>query len=139
MGALSVIRHGTDEVQVFRLDPTVPDENATFLIPADSHVAIRLDALSRLIRLLTPTPAPDTRLTKLQRRRIAAMLRASDGRAEDASQKSIAEAMFGRRRVSQEYWPHASLRFHIHRLLTDAARLIDGGYLHLLSPIIKRR
>ncbi len=71
-------------------------------------------------------------MTAAQRRRLAHMLRALDGRAEGASQLEIALGLFGRRLVTATDWPSSSLRYTIQRLLHDGQRMVGGGYRELL-------
>lgn len=61
-------------------------------------------------------------------------LRAHDGRRQGASQRDIALALFGERRVRED-WTGASdyMRMRVHRLLAAAEVLVAGGYRRLLG------
>ena len=109
----------------------------TALIPFDDQILDRMSAADRLIRHGQGRRAPDTRLTTQKRKRLVQMLRAADARADGASHRQIAEALFGRRRVRAELWHESSLRYATLRLVRDGVALIDGGYRDLLR--IRRR
>ncbi|MBJ7417105.1 MAG: DUF2285 domain-containing protein [Niveispirillum sp.] len=61
-------------------------------------------------------------------------LRAVDAANADASQRDIAVALFGERRVAAE-WSHGSdcLRLRVQRLIRDGRRMVRGGYRDLLA------
>lgn len=93
----------------------------------------RLAALDRLLRhLLGYKVPPDRRMTAQQRRRFKAMLRAADGLEHRASQREIADVMFGVARVAGEHWQTSPLRDIVKDLLKDGAEMIGGDYLKLL-------
>lgn len=103
------------------------------LIPLDRDGLDRLAALDRLLRHLAGYRVPaDPRVTAQQRRRLKAMLRAMDARQHRASQREIAEALFGPDRVDREHWPTSPLRDAVRDLLKDGAEMIAGGYRKLL-------
>lgn len=103
------------------------------LIPLDADGLDRLAALDRLLRHLAGYRVPpDPRITAQQRRRLKAMLRAADARHHRASQREIAEALFGPDRVDREHWPTSPLRDAVRDLLKDGAEMIAGGYRKFL-------
>ena len=60
------------------------------------------------------------------------MLRAVDGRMNDADYREIAEAIFGVERVAAEPWKTSALRDAVLDLVKDGFAMIDGGYRKLL-------
>lgn len=110
-----------------------PDDPLAVLIPLDCDGLDRLAALDRLLRHLNGYKVPpDRRITPQQRRRLKAMLRAADGREHGASQREIAEVVFGIERVAEEHWRTSPLRDTVRDLLKDGAAMIAGGYRRLL-------
>ncbi|UFS68204.1 DUF2285 domain-containing protein (plasmid) [Paracoccus denitrificans] len=110
-----------------------PGDPLAVLIPLDADGLDRLAALDRLLRHLAGYRVPpDQRITAQQRRRLKAMLRAADARHHRASQREIAEALFGPERVAREHWPTSPLRDAVRDLLKDGAGMITGGYRKLL-------
>jgi len=74
----------------------------------------------------------DGRITPYQRRRIRLMMRAADGRANGATYREIANALFGPERVAAEPWKTSPLRDAVIGLIESAGPLINGGYRKLL-------
>ncbi|KZB56359.1 DUF2285 domain-containing protein [Thalassospira xiamenensis] len=60
------------------------------------------------------------------------MLQAWDGRQAGASQREIAEVLYGHRTVAED-WSAGFLRTRVQRLLRGADRLVHGGYLDILQ------
>ncbi|GLK63751.1 hypothetical protein GCM10017635_12220 [Paracoccus kondratievae] len=80
------------------------DDPLAVMIPLDRDGLDRLAALDRLLRHLNGYKVPpDRRITTQQRRRLKAMLRAADGREHGATQREIAEVVFGIERVAEEH------------------------------------
>lgn len=92
----------------------------------------RLGAIERFLRSQGGRRVFDTRLTQTQRRRLAQMLRALDGRREGASYLELALALFGRRLVDPANWQDSSFRYTTLRLVRDGLRTVDRGYRQLL-------
>lgn len=110
-----------------------PDDPLAVLIPLDRDGLDRLAALDRLLRHLNGYKVPpDHRMTAQQRRRLKTMLRAVDGRENHASQREIAQVIFGAERVAGEYWKSSPLRDMVRDLLKDGTAMIAGGYRKLL-------
>lgn len=102
-------------------------------IPLDATGLDRIEALTRLWRKLHGHKVPqDTRMTAQQRRRLKNMLRAVDGRVNDADYREIAEVIFGVERVAAEPWKTSALRDAVLDLVKDGFAMIDGGYRKLL-------
>ncbi len=103
------------------------------LVPLDDIGLDRIEALSRLWRVVHDRPPiPDTRLTAQRRRRLRQMLQAIDGYLSGATYREIAAALYGAERVASEPWKTSSLRDSTISLVRDGRDLIDGGYRNLL-------
>ncbi len=110
-----------------------PGHPIAAVIPIDAHSLDRIQALTRLWRRLHGLPVPkDTRMTAQQRRRLKNMLRAVDGRTNDADYREIAEVIFGVERVAADPWKTSALRDVVLDLVKDGFSMIDGGYRKLL-------
>ena len=134
-GGYAAIGSGLSELHLCGFGPQDRDDPLCVVIPLDDDLPARIEALTRLWRLLQNTPAPDQRLTSEKRHRLRQMIRAVDGSTNRASQREIAQAIFGQARVSRELWSASSLRYSTLRLLRDGRRMVDAGYRSLLrSP-----
>lgn len=110
-----------------------PDQPIAAVIPLDAYSLDRIQALMRLWRAIHGLSVPrDTRMTAQQRRRLKNMLRAVDGRMNDADYREIAEAIFGVERVASDPWKTSALRDAVLDLVKDGFAMIDGGYRKLL-------
>jgi hypothetical protein len=113
--------------------------------PLDAHLVLddmaddRLEAIARFWSALhRNTTASDPRLTKQRKRRLRDILRAVDGRQDDASYRVIAEALFPQHRIDAASWAGNALRETTIRLVRDGLKLVDGGYRTLLRRSRKR-
>ncbi len=115
-------------------DATIqPDDPLAISIPIDPDGLDRVAAADRLFRHLAGYRVPrDQRMTAQQRRRLKAMLRAVDARRHRASQREIAQVLFGVERIAKEQWQSSPFRDTVRDLLSDGAAMIAGGYLKLL-------
>lgn len=132
--ALHILLRSIDPGLIIVLDAGSDlDEPLAALIPLGRDGLDRLAALDRLLRHLHGYKVPvDRRMTAQQRRRLKAMLRAIDAHRHHASQREIAEAIFGERRVAEDPWQVSPLRDVVRDLLKDGAAMIAGGYRKLL-------
>lgn len=113
-------------------DPGLADP-ISVIVPLDALGLDRIEALSRLWRSLHGHKVPpESRMTAQQRRRLKNMLRAVDGRMNDADYREIAEVIFGVERVAAEPWKTSALRDAVLDLVKDGFAMIDGGYRKLL-------
>ncbi|SMH40572.1 DUF2285 domain-containing protein [Mesorhizobium australicum] len=118
--------------QLMLVHGTHPDRPLAVIIPLDSAARDRLSAVERFVRSQSGHSVRDTRLTAAQRRRLAQMLRALDGRREGASYLQLAIALFGRRLIDPANWQESSFRYTTLRLVRDGLMMVDGGYRQLL-------
>lgn len=106
------------------------------LVPLDETVLLRLAGLVRLKRRLDRHPAgpipPAWQITARLRKRLLDMIRALDGRAEGASYRQVAMALYGPEAVARFPWKTSSVRGQTIRLVADAVAMMDGGYRKLL-------
>lgn len=103
------------------------------VIPLGADMMDRVEVLTRFWRAVEGRPVlPDTRMTTQQRQRLRTMMLAADGRADGASYRDIAFALYGERRVASEPWKTSSLRDQVIGLVEGGRALIGGGYLKLL-------
>jgi hypothetical protein len=124
---------GTGHIHLILLAGLQPNEPLSAHIPLDAFGLDRIEALTRLWRKLHGHKVPpDTRLTTQQRRRLKNMLRAVDGRMNNADYREIAEVIFGVERVAAEPWKTSALRDAVLDLVKDGFAMIDGGYRKLL-------
>jgi hypothetical protein len=125
---------GAPPIPVWFVGDASPDEPLGALIPLDDHLPQRLAAALRLWHALHGRPAPVYDATSQRRRRLVLGLRALDGRAAGASYRELAIGLFGAARVPRgSAWKIHDLRSRTMRLVADAMRLRDGGYLTLLQ------
>lgn len=105
-------------------------------LPLDRDLHIRIAATERLRRHILGLACgpPPLLLTHLQQRRLLIMLRAWDGRASGASARELAAVLIDAKVVSygSALWSDSRQRRQIGRWLSDARKLIEGGYLDLL-------
>jgi hypothetical protein len=103
------------------------------LIPLDADAFGRIEALTRFCSAQQGRAIPpDTRLTAQQRRRLRFMLQAIDGRANRATYREIAEAVYGTSRVADMPWKTSPLRDSAIALVRDGMAMVGGGYRQLL-------
>lgn len=129
------LSYATDngQIHLIVLNSLRPGQPLSAIIPLDAVGLDRIEALTRLWRGLHGHKVPsETRITAQQRRRIKHMLRAVDGRVNDADYRQIAEVMFGTERVASEPWKTSPLRDVVLDLVKDGFALIEGGYRKLL-------
>jgi hypothetical protein len=110
-------------------------------LPLDADFEIRADASHRLWRALNGRRPGSLfhQLSAQRRDRLAMSLRALDGHMDGASYRTIAEVMFGRRRIPERAWKTHELRSHTIRLVKSGLKLMRGGYRALLRPPSRRR
>jgi hypothetical protein len=121
------------ELQVLFLSGTSSDDELAAVIPIDGDLLDHIDALTRMSRAWRGAPPPrDSRMTVEQRRRFRLKLRAADGRANGATYREIAIAIYGAARVEADSWKTSPLRDAVIAFVEAGITLIDGGYRQLL-------
>ena len=128
-----LLREITPDLQLVADEAIAPDDPLAVVVPLDRDGLDRLAALERLLRHLAGySVPPDRRMTAQQRRRLKTMLRVVDARQHQASQREIAQVLFGTDRVAAEQWQNSPLRDIVRDLVRDGTAMIAGGYLKLL-------
>ncbi|WP_258045648.1 DUF2285 domain-containing protein [Mesorhizobium sp. NBSH29] len=131
------IAHDFESVRLLLIDGAGLGNPLAAVIPFDENCFDRIEALTRLLRILHGRPqTADTRLTAQRRRRLRRMLQAVDGHQTGATYREIANVIFGPSRVSAEPWKTSAIRDATIALVKDGRGLINGGYRDLL---LKRR
>lgn len=120
------------------IDAVVPDGISetplAALILLGDDTPDRLYALHRFwLSLVGDTAPPDDRLTPQRRARLRTMLRAIDGRAENATYRMIGEALFPAYEIDARSWVGHPVRETTIRLVRDGLKLVKGGYRALLK------
>ena len=72
------------------------------------------------------------KLSKQRRERLSAAIRALDARNSGGTYRSIAEALFGKKRIPDRAWKTHDLRNRTIRLVQSGLELMRGGYRSLL-------
>jgi hypothetical protein len=105
--------------------------------PLDDNLPLRAAGALRLHRLLTANKAGSARrsqaLTAQQRQRLIQILVALDGRLSRARYREIASALFGDGVTSEKGWKTHPIRARTIRLVNDAIKMVNRGYLKLLT------
>lgn len=116
--------------------PSNMDGTLGLHLPLDRDLHIRLAATERLRRHMSGLACgpPPLLLTHLQQQRLFLMLRAWDGRASGVSARALATVLIDTRVATYgaALWSDSRQRRQIGRWLSDARKLIEGGYLGLL-------
>ncbi|WP_244541969.1 DUF2285 domain-containing protein [Afipia sp. GAS231] len=82
---------------------------------------------------------PFYELSKQRRGRLGAAIRALDARNSGGTYRSIAEALFGKRKIPDRAWKTHDLRNRTIRLVHSGFELMRGGYRGLLRPRRKNK
>ncbi|WP_346732642.1 DUF2285 domain-containing protein [Bradyrhizobium sp. 186] len=122
------------EHRVWLKEPPTIGANYAAEVPFDGDFDARAYAARRLWRAMngrTPGPAFHE-LSKQRRERLSAAIRALDARNSGGTYRSVAEALFGKKRVPDRAWKTHDLRNRTIRLVQGGLALMRGGYE--LSP-----
>jgi hypothetical protein len=113
-----------------------PDQPLAVVIPLDDDLPLRAAGAVRLHHMLKAnkaSPVPQSQvLTAQQRQRLIQMLVALDGRCSQASYREIASVLFGDSATSEKGWKTHPIRARTIRLVNDAMKMVNRGYLKLL-------
>ncbi len=103
-------------------------------LPFDDAFDIRVHSARRLWRALNGRSAGPAfhQLSRQRRQRLALALRALDARNEGATYRTIAEGLFGAKRIPERAWKTHDLRNRTIRLVRSGLALMRGGYRELL-------
>ncbi|MFB6418697.1 DUF2285 domain-containing protein [Bradyrhizobium tunisiense] len=132
----AVLRIGSVEHRIWSKKPLTAGAHYAAELPLDSGFEARAHAATRLWRAMNgraPGPAFH-RLSKQRRERLCAALRAVAAYFAGATYRSIAEALFGEKRMPDRVWKTHDLRSRTIRLVQSGLALVRGGYRKLLRP-----
>lgn len=132
----AVLYVGAVEHRVWLKEPPTIGANYAAEVPFDGDFDARAYAARRLWRAMngrTPGPAFHE-LSKQRRERLSAAIRALDARNSGGTYRSVAEALFGKKRVPDRAWKTHDLRNRTIRLVQGGLALMRGGYRELLRP-----
>jgi hypothetical protein len=134
-GAQGLHIHLPGDHQLWLLDKR-PDQPLAVVIPLDDDFPLRAASALRLHQLITDKkvgPLPQSHmLTAQQRKRLILMLLALDGHLSKASYREIASALFDVGVAKEKGWKTHPIRAKTIRLVKDAMKMVNRGYLKLL-------
>ncbi|MGY4404059.1 DUF2285 domain-containing protein [Bradyrhizobium sp. USDA 3315] len=130
----AVLRIGAVDHRVWSREALAVATHYVATLSFDGDFAARAYAARRLWRAMSeraPGPAFHE-LSKQRRERLSAALRALDARGDGGTYRSIAEALFGSKRISDRAWKTHDLRNRTVRLVQTGLALGRGGYRQIL-------
>ncbi len=129
------------EHRLWLKQPPVIGESYAAELPFDDDFEIRTHAARRLWRAFNGRAAGPAfhELSPQRRQRLAMALRALDARAEGNTYRTIAEVLFGSKRIPERAWKTHDLRNRTIRLVQSGLALMRGGYRELLRQSRRER
>lgn len=132
----AVLRIGAVYHRIWSKEPPLLGASYAAELPFDRDFDARAYAARRLWRAINgraPGPAFH-QVSKQRRERLSAAIRARDARTAGGSYRTIAEALFGKKRIPERAWKTHDLRNRTVRLVQGGVALVRGGYRKLLRP-----
>jgi hypothetical protein len=132
----AVLYIGSVEHRIWSKQPLTAGAHYAVELPLDRDFEARAHAATRLWRAMNgrvPGPA-FRRLSKQQRERLCAALRAVAAYYAGATYRSIAETLFGGKRIPHRAWKTHDLRSRTVRLVQRGLAFVRGGYRKVLRP-----
>jgi hypothetical protein len=132
----AVLRIGMVDHRVWSKEPPALGARYTAELPFDADFEERAFAARRLWRAMNGRAVgPSFRdLSKQRRERLGEALRALDAQVAGGTYRTIAEALFGKKRIPDRAWKTHDLRNRTVRLVQTGVALVRGGYRRLLRP-----
>lgn len=130
----AVLHIGSVEHRILSKQPLTAGTYYAAELPLDRDFEARAHAAAQLWRAMNgraPGPA-FRRLSKQRRERLCAALRAVAAHFAGATYRSIAEALFGEKRIPDRAWKTDHLRSRTIRLVKSGLAFVRGGYRELL-------
>jgi hypothetical protein len=129
------------EHRLWLKQPPVIGESYAAELPFDDDFEIRTQAARRLWRAFNGRAAGPAfyELSPQRRQRLAMALRALDARAEGNTYRTIAEVLFGSKRIPERAWKTHDLRNRTIRLVQSGLALMRGGYRELLRQSRRKK
>lgn len=130
----AVLRIGSVEHRIWSKQPLIAGAHYAAELPLDSSFEARAHAATRLWRAMNGRAPglPFHRLSKQRRERLCAALRAAAAYFAGATYRSIAEALFGKKRIPDRAWKTDHLRSRTIRLVKSGLAFVRGGYREFL-------
>jgi hypothetical protein len=132
----AVLHIGSVEHRIWSKQPLAAGTHYAAELLLDRDFEVRAYAATRLWRAMNgraPGPAFH-RLSRQRRERLCAALRAVAAYFAGATYRSIAEALFGNKRIPDRAWKTHDLRSRTIRLVQSGLAFVRGGYRRLLRP-----
>ncbi|MGY4505842.1 hypothetical protein ACVWYH_009799 [Bradyrhizobium sp. GM24.11] len=132
----AVLSIGPVEHRICSKQPLTASAHYAVELSLDGDFETRAHAATRLWRAMNgraPGPAFH-RLPRQRRERLCAALRAVAAYFAGATYRSIAEALFGKKRIPDGAWKTHDLRSRTIRLVQSGLAFVRGGYRKLLRP-----
>lgn len=124
---------GPQALPLHFLEGSDPNAPVAAIIPLGEDALDRIEAVTRLwCAIHQRTIPPDSRITRQRHARLRRILRAVDGRRDEATYRQIAAALFGADRVDETPWKSNSLRDAVMALVRDGLGFLAGRYRELL-------
>ncbi|MFT4116706.1 DUF2285 domain-containing protein [Bradyrhizobium sp.] len=135
----AVLHIGSTEHRIWSKQPLTAAAHYAAELPLDRDFEARAHAATRLWRAMNGrAPGPGFhRLSKQRRERLCAALRAVAAYLAGATYRSIAETLFGGRRIPDRAWKTHDLRSRTIRLVQSGLAFVRGGYRKLLRPVLR--
>lgn len=129
-----MLRIGSVEHRIWSKQPLIAGAHYAAELPLDSSFEARAHAATRLWRAMNGRAPglPFHRLSKQRRERLCAALRAAAAYFAGATYRSIAEALFGKKRIPDRAWKTDHLRSRTIRLVKSGLAFVRGGYREFL-------
>ncbi|WP_426441181.1 DUF2285 domain-containing protein [Bradyrhizobium genosp. P] len=127
---------GSVQHRIWSKDPLAVGAHYAAQLSFDGDFEERVHAARRLWRAMNgraPGPAFH-RLSKQRRERLIAALRAAVAYNAGGTYRSIAAALFGKKRIPDRGWKTHDLRSRTIRLVQSGLSLVRGGHRKLLRP-----
>ncbi|NYG46189.1 hypothetical protein GGD67_003660 [Bradyrhizobium sp. IAR9] len=132
----AVLRISSADHRVWSKDPPVLGAPYAAELPFDGDFEARAYAARRLWRVMNGRASGPAlhQLSKQRRERLSVAIRALDAHSAGGSYRTIAEALFGKKRIPDRAWKTHDLRNRTIRLEQGRLALVRGGYRKLLRP-----
>ncbi|WGD51390.1 DUF2285 domain-containing protein [Bradyrhizobium sp. CB1650] len=132
----AVLRIGAVNHRVWSKDPPVLGASYAAELPLDANFDARAHTARRLWRAMNGRASGPAfhKVSQQRRERLSAAIRALDAHSAGNSYRTIAEALFGKKRIPDRAWKTHDLRNRTVRLVRRGLALMRGGYRKLLRP-----
>lgn len=130
----AVLHIGSVEHRVWSKQSLTAGVHYTAELPLDGDFEARAHAATRLWRAMNGRESGPAfrRLSRQRRERLCAALRAVAAYLAGATYRSIAEALFGKKRIPDRVWKTHDLRSRTIRLVQSGLAFVRGGYRKIL-------